>query len=133
MVSKYVWPLVTSLFIALLGAALLIWPFAIHTNTGGWTHATTADFWSGVGIAVIGLISAATWFSGLRQDLIAQGLVAVKQRQSVPAGESQQPVGQSDADLDRLLRPLAETVLQDLTRQLANKGNRSNGGGGTLS
>jgi hypothetical protein len=133
MVSKYVWPLVTSLFVALFGAALLIWPFAIHTNTGGWTHATTTDFWSGVGIAVIGLIGATAWFSGLRQELMARGLVAAKPRNADPAPAPQQPVGNPEADLDRLLRPLAETVLRDLTQQLATKNNRGNSGGGTLS
>lgn len=129
MVSKYVWPLVASLFMALFGAALLIWPFAIHTNTGGWTRATTTDFWSGVGIAVIGLISAFAWLSGLRQDLVARGLITVRPRNPIPSPQPQQPVTDSEADLDRLLRPLAETVLRDLTQQLASKDNRGNGGG----
>lgn len=124
MVTKYVWPLVASALVALLGAALMLWPFALHTNTGGWTHATTSGFWSGLGVAAIGLLAFAAWYGALRKELVQRELIAWPS-DTKPA---QATLAESPSDdLDRLLRPLAESVLRDLTEQLAVKGGRGGG------
>ncbi|MCL5116924.1 MAG: hypothetical protein M1272_07225 [Firmicutes bacterium] len=126
MVTKYVWPLASSALVVLFGAALLIWPFAVHTNVGGWTHATTTDFWSGVGTIVIGLLMFLGWYGGLKHELVQRGIVEVRRVEEPPTPPA--AVAAPSEDLDRLLRPLAESVLRDLTEQLAAKEGRSGGG-----
>lgn len=129
MATKYVWPLVTSLLIAVFGAVLMAWPFAMHANVGGWTRATTTDFWSGMGLALVGLLGVAGWYAGLRQELVRRGFVTIR-RATPDAPVATAPEPSHDEDLDRLLRPLAETVLRDLSTQLAAKEGRVTGGGG---
>ena len=126
MATKYLWPLVTSLILALAGAALIIWPFAAQT-TGGWTKGTTTDFWSGIGIAVIGLVGLAGWLGGLKRDLVQKGFVAPRLPSPRETPEALAPT--TTDDLNRLLRPLAETVLRDLTAKLDSKPGRTDGGG----
>lgn len=123
--TKYLWPVATSTLVALLGAALMIWPFAAHTNAGGWTHATTTDFWTGVGVVVIGVLMLLGWYGGLKQEMMARGLITVPEPEPEAAPTAPAPAGE---DLDRLLRPLAESVLRDLTQQLAAKDGRPGGG-----
>jgi len=136
MATKYVWPLATSALVVLFGVALLIWPFALHTNVGGWTDATTSDFWSGLGVIVVGLLMLLGWLGGLQQELIRAGVIEVRRREPVaaPAAPPQGGMPQygapsaANSDLDQLLRPLAETVLRDLSAQLAAKEGRGGGG-----
>ncbi len=118
--TKYLWALATSALIVLLGASLTVWPFLVHTNLHGWSHATTAEFWSGIGLAVLGLLTWAGWYGGLRGALVEAGIMASRTPQAPEAVQSSAPASQ-DEDLDRLLRPLAETVLRDLTEQLRSK------------
>lgn len=130
MATKYVWPLLASLVIAILGAAMIVWPFAVHAQVGGWTRGTIVDFWSGIGIAVIGLLAFASWYSGLKKELVQRGAIEVRRPEpEAPPTPATTPVNQEE-DLDRLLRPLAETVLRDLTEQLAAKEGRTSGEGG---
>ena len=124
MTTKYVWPLVASALMTLAGVALIIWPYTAHANIGGWTRGMTTDFWSGIGIAVIGLMGLAAWMRGLKGELTTKGFLAKRQPTSVATS---QPL--ADDDLNRLLRPLAETVLRDLTAKLEAKQSRSDGGG----
>ncbi|MCY0877665.1 MAG: hypothetical protein OWU84_01790 [Firmicutes bacterium] len=137
MATKYVWPLATAALVVLAGVALLIWPFALHTNVGGWTSATTSDFWSGLGVIVVGLLMVMGWLTGLQQELVRAGVIEVRRREpaTVPPQASAPQAGMpgygtpsANADLDQLLRPLAETVLRDLSAQLAAKEGRGGGG-----
>ncbi|MCL4495660.1 MAG: hypothetical protein M1294_12700 [Firmicutes bacterium] len=130
MITKYLWPLVTSLFIVLFGVTLLIWPFALHTNVGGWTRGTTSDFWTGLGVIVIGLLMVAAWYSALRNELIDRGIIEVRKPEpQAPAPIRQPSPGPraSQEDLDEKLRVLAETVLRDLNAQLESKDRRRGG------
>jgi hypothetical protein len=124
----YVWPLATSLIIAILGGALMVWPWAAHAVHGHWTRAASVDFYSGLGITVTGLLGLAGWYGGLRRDLLQQGVLTVR-RAAPPPEPAAAPAAAPEDDLDRLLRPLAETVLRDLSEQLAAKEGRHSGGG----
>ena len=117
--TKYLWALASSALVVLLGASLIVWPFLVHTNLHGWNHATTTEFWSGVGVAVVGLLMLAGWYGGLRAALMELGIIAPR-TSNAPEPVQAAPAS-ADEDLDRLLRPLAETVLRDLTEQLAAK------------
>lgn len=130
MTTKYLWPLATSVVVMLLGVLLLLWPFAVHTNVSGWTDATTTEFWTGIGVAVVGLIMLWGWYGGLRKELLEIGIIRPRPKpQRAPEEPTATPEAPHD-DLDRLLRPLAETVLRDLTEQLQQK--EANRGGGNI-
>lgn len=122
--TKYVWPLATSGWVTLLGVALLILPFALHTNVHGWTDTTSTLFWSGVGVAVVGLLGVWGWFSGLRDEMVARGLVEKR-----APSDDERPAAQPADDLDAMLRPLAETILRDLTTQMAAQQDATSRGG----
>ncbi len=77
--TKYLWPLVTSLFIILLGATLLILPFALHANVRGWSSGSTSDFWTGLGVIVVGLLMMLGWYAQLRRELINRGIIEIPQ------------------------------------------------------
>ena len=125
--TKYVWPLVTSFVLALLGVALMAWPFLVHATAGGFTRAATVDFWSGMGIAVIALLALGSWYIGLKHELVQAGYLTGPEEK---ADTTMTPASTNpDEDLDRLLRPLAETVLRDLTEQLNAKQRRGSRGG----
>ncbi len=127
MATKYLWPMITSLLIALAGAALIIWPFTTHVHATSWTQAMTTDFWSGIGTTLIGLLGLAGWYAGLKRELVEKGFIS--QRRPVPAAPPQPLAEATTEDLNRLLRPLAETVLRDLTAKLDSKSGRPDGGG----
>lgn len=105
----------------------MVWPFLVHASAGGFNRAVAVDFWSGMGIAVVALLALASWYMGLKRELIQAGYLAR------PAEKVDTPLTpestSSEEDLDRLLRPLAETVLRDLTEQLNAKEGRNSGGG----
>ena len=128
-ITKYLWPLVTSLFVVLFGVALLIWPFALHTNVRGWTPGTTSDFWTGLGVIVVGLLMAVGWYSHLRRELISRGIIHQhKPKPQEPAYVRQPAAPATNDDLDEKLRILAESVLNDLNAQLESKDRRRGGG-----
>ena len=128
-ITKYLWPLITSLFVVLFGVTLLIWPFALHTNIRGWTPGTMSDFWTGLGVIVVGLFMAGGWYSHLHRELISRGIIRVhKPKPQEPAYARQPATPATNDDLDDKLRILAESVLNDLNAQLESKDRRRGGG-----
>ncbi len=125
--TKYLWALASSALVVLLGACLIVWPFLVHTNVHGWTHATTTEFWSGVGLAAIGLLTGAGWYGGVKTAMVDMGIIAGRTPHTPEPAQSAAPSAPEE-DLDRLLRPLAETVLRDLSAQLAAKEHAGGGG-----
>ncbi|MCL4351069.1 MAG: hypothetical protein M1318_00230 [Firmicutes bacterium] len=129
--SKYLWPIATLTVVLLAGVALLLWPFALGMAHGPWSKAVYSDVWSGVGVVVIALLGLGSWLMALRQEMRKRGLIQAIETKSAsrPKAVSQSSpapgaVSDSGADLDSLLKPLAESVLRDLTRQLQNKEER---------
>jgi len=117
--TKYVWPLAFSFMIVLLGGGLMLWPFArLPVPQGAWGALRLTDFWTGVGIVVVGFGTAWAWWSALVTDMIRQGY---RVRRSNPeVGAQPDPIAPAD-DWEQWLRPLAESVLRDLEQQLAQK------------
>lgn len=133
--TKYVWPLATGALALLAGAFLIVWPFALHWNHGGgWTLATQVDVWSGVGVVVVSLVGLWGWYRGVQIELVERGIVRVPEPEGAHATEDQteparealpyHPTTETDQNLEELLRPLAESVLRDLSQQLNRKDER---------
>ncbi|SEG76989.1 hypothetical protein SAMN05444920_104437 [Nonomuraea solani] len=137
MIRKFVGTVAASLA-ALAGLWLMIAPFALGTQPEGsdWTNATQSEFFTGLGVAVVGLAGAVSFALAIHEELVVRGLVVPKPRRTepepepVPAAAAPQA---SSAELATLLAPLVEALREDLNdRDLNNTGEHRRNGKATL-
>ncbi|MEU4577987.1 hypothetical protein ACBI99_38540 [Nonomuraea sp. ATR24] len=127
MIRKFIGA-VTAVLAALAGLWLMLAPFALGTQPANadWTDPTTAEFFTGLGVAVIGLAGAAAFAAAIHEDLVARGLVTVRERKAEPEPEPAPAAPQtSSAELAALLAPLVEALREDLNHTA--RPNRQNG------
>lgn len=141
MLTKYVWPLVLSLIMAVIGGLLIVAPFALEYQGAGsaWTTGTLSTLWAGIGLAIIALVTAGLWAGDLARearhlrgeerpkvahaDAQMQRTDAQDHRvRSVPSSSAPQPrpSGKSGSPAvisDEILASLAAAVLRDLQEQ----------------
>ncbi|MFI6297661.1 hypothetical protein ACIBEJ_39130 [Nonomuraea sp. NPDC050790] len=111
---------VTAALALLAGLWLMIAPFALGTQPEGadWTNTTTSEFFTGLGVAVVALAGALAFVAAIREELLARGLVTVRQRPAEPEPAPAAPQGASSAELATMLAPLVEALREDMrTRQ----------------
>ncbi|MEU8251379.1 hypothetical protein [Nonomuraea sp. NPDC048916] len=118
MIRKFAGAVVAALAL-MAGLWLMIAPFALGTQpeTADWTGATTSEFFTGLGVTVVGVIGVASFVASIHEELVTRGLVTVRQRRPEP-----QPVPEpapaapqtSSAELAALLAPLVEALREDL-------------------
>ncbi|MEV4111387.1 hypothetical protein [Nonomuraea sp. NPDC049695] len=116
MIRKFVGTVAAALAV-LAGLWLMIAPFALGTQPedADWTNATQSEFFSGLGVAVVGLIGAICFVAAIYEELVARGLVVVRQRRPEPEPEPVPAAPQaSSAELATLLAPLVEALREDL-------------------
>ena len=91
MIRKFVGAVAAALAL-MAGLWLMIAPFALGTQPehNDWTDPTTSEFFTGLGVAVVGLIGVAAFAAAIYEELVVRGLVAVRQKQAEPEPE---PVG----------------------------------------
>ncbi|MFE3449677.1 hypothetical protein ACFXJ8_12150 [Nonomuraea sp. NPDC059194] len=113
MIRRFVGAVAAALAL-IAGLWLMIAPFALgaQPESGGWADATSAEFFTGLGVAVVGLAGVVAFAAAIHEDLVACGLVTVRQRAPEPAPA---PAGASSADLATMLAPLVEALREDLT------------------
>ncbi|TDD24166.1 hypothetical protein [Nonomuraea diastatica] len=123
---------VTAALAALAGLWLMIAPFALGTQpeTGDWTDTTRSEFFTGLGVAVVGLAGAIAFGLAIHADLVARGLLEMKQRvpEPVPVPAPQA----SSAELATLLAPLVEALREDLNNAPRSSGEHRPNGKGSL-
>ncbi|MGP3960885.1 hypothetical protein ACTWPT_33240 [Nonomuraea sp. 3N208] len=116
MIRKFVGAVAASLAV-LAGLWLMIAPFALGTQpeNADWTDITLSEFFTGLGVAVVGLVGVVSFAMALHEELVARGLVVVRPRvtesehEAVPSGPQA-----SSAELAALLAPLVEALREDL-------------------
>ncbi|WP_188188841.1 hypothetical protein [Nonomuraea sp. SYSU D8015] len=117
MIRKFVGAVAASLA-ALAGLWLMIAPFALGTQpeNADWTDPTRIEFFTGLGVAVVGLAGVICFALAIHEELVARGLVVVRPRR-VEAEPEPAPVAPpaSSADLAALLAPLVEALRKDLS------------------
>jgi hypothetical protein len=135
-IGKYIWGMAASLIILLAGGWLILAPFALGYQAYGadWVSQTTNDFWVGIPVAVVALVSFALFFAALLGALRASGVLLAQPRPqqqfAAPVSSPMQTptavvpaanAGQSD--LDRTLATLAAALAADLnSRRQAQTG-----------
>ncbi|MFI7130116.1 hypothetical protein ACIBQ1_30785 [Nonomuraea sp. NPDC050153] len=116
MIRKFVGAVAATLAV-LAGLWLMIAPFALGTQPedADWTNTTQSEFFTGLGVAVAGLIGAICFALAIYEELVVRGLVAVRQRQAEPEPEPVPAAPQaSSAELASLLAPLVEALREDM-------------------
>lgn len=128
-IGKYIWGMVASLVVLLAGGWLILAPFALGYQPWGadWVSQTTNDFWVGIPVAVVALVSFALFFASLVGALRASGVLIARPRPqpqvaAVAPGTAMMqtpgpvaPAAYTDqSDLDRTLATLAAALAADL-------------------
>ncbi|MFG1708450.1 hypothetical protein ACFLIM_35140 [Nonomuraea sp. M3C6] len=115
MIRKFVGAVAATLAV-LAGMWLMIAPFALGTQpeNADWTDPTVSEFFTGLGVAVVGLIGLLCFVLAIHEELVVRGLVAVRQRRAEPEPEPVPAPQASSAELASLLAPLVEALRKDL-------------------
>lgn len=109
---------------ALAGVWLMIAPFALDTQpeTGGWSDATTTEFFTGLAVLLAGLLGLVGFTAAIRHELIGRGALprrTAAHRQPVEPPELARPEPEPGHDLSGLLVPLIKALEEDLTQRPA--------------
>lgn len=121
MIRKFVGAVASTLAV-LAGLWLMIAPWALGSQPENrdWTDITTSEFWTGLGVAVVGLAGAISFALAIYEDLVVRGAVVVKPRRAEPEPEPEvvpvAPAQASSAELATLLAPLVEALREDMNR-----------------
>lgn len=108
--------------VTVLGLFLGFSPWLEGLNDGGpWSLATKTDFWSGLGLVVVGLATVILYRADLYQKLMASGVIS--RRAHLEARSADAPthdaIGASDEALtDTALLALATSVVRDIQQEL---------------
>ncbi|MEW9555967.1 hypothetical protein [Nonomuraea sp. NPDC050783] len=125
MIRKFVGAVAAALAL-MAGLWLMIAPWALGSqpDNADWTDITTSEFWTGLGVAVVGLAGAISFALAIHEELVKRGLVVVKPRKvEQPEPEAAPAAPQaSSAELASLLAPLVEALREDM-----NRGDRAGG------
>lgn len=120
--AKYIWGMVASLIILVVGGWLILAPFALGYQPYGasWDSQTTNDFVTGIPVAVVALVSFAFFFLSLIGALRAAGILAARQGPQVPVAAQVPaavplPQASHQSELDQTLATLAAALAADLT------------------
>lgn len=115
MIRKFVGA-VTAALALIAGLWLMIAPFALGAQPEGadWTDPTKSEFFTGLGISVVALAGAGAFAAAIYAELVARGLVTVRQRPAEPEPAPAAPAGASSADLATMLAPLVEALREDM-------------------
>ncbi|MEU6713820.1 hypothetical protein ABZ897_20290 [Nonomuraea sp. NPDC046802] len=127
MIRKFAGTVAAALAV-LAGLWMMIAPFALGSQpeNADWTGTTQSEFFTGLGVAVVGLVGAVSFALAIREELVTRGLVVVRPRRAEPEPEPVPAAPQgSSAELAALLAPLVEALREDLNR--AGGDRRQNG------
>ncbi|HET8628502.1 MAG TPA: hypothetical protein VFL91_13860 [Thermomicrobiales bacterium] len=120
--GKHYWVLAVGLVTLLIGAWLMIAPFALGYQPygAGWADATLNDFWFGLGVVLVSLAGLVLFALALLGDLRAAGVVRPRPRPQ-PVARRAAPEAPTAAppadDLERTLATLAAALAADLAER----------------
>lgn len=135
MIRTFVGAVVAALA-TLAGLWLMIAPFALGTQPedADWTNATRTEFFTGLGVAVVGLAGAVAFALAIHETLVARGLVEPRRKPEPEPEPVAPPVPQqvSSAELAGLLAPLVEALREDLHHRPRTGGEHRHNGAAPL-
>jgi hypothetical protein len=126
--AKYVIGATGALLGALVGAWLMLAPFALAYQGSGadWSDPTYVDFWTGLSLVVISVVGVILYVSGLVEELRQRGIM----RRPYAAPTRQAPATDatgSENNVEQVLLPLVTAMLKDMQeRDRAHQGSSNN-------
>ncbi|GAA3121927.1 MULTISPECIES: hypothetical protein [Nonomuraea] len=133
MIRKFVGAVAAALAV-MAGLWQMIAPFALGTQPedADWTNATQSEFFTGLGVAVVGVVGAIAFVAAIHEDLVVRGLVVPKPRREPEPEPEPVPVAPAgpqatSAELASLLAPLVEALREDLNTRTGGGEHRQNG------
>jgi hypothetical protein len=127
---KYVIGAVGALLGALVGAWLMLAPFALAYQSSGadWADPTYVDFWTGLPLVVVSVAGVVLYVSGLVEELRRRGIM--RRPYAEPAGRPQASGGpQENAsgpenNMEQILLPLVTAMLKDMQDRSRDEAHR---------
>ena len=118
--AKYVVGATGALLGALVGAWLMLAPFALaYQNSGAdWADPTFVDFWTGLPLLIVSVVGLILYVSGLVEELRRRGIM--RRPYANPTEQPQAPNGPvengqgSDNNMEQVLLPLVTAMLKDM-------------------
>lgn len=114
---------IASLLAMMAGLWLVLSPFALgfQEKDTDWTDATLTDVWTGLPLALVGLVGVIVFAAALRTHMVQAGYVTPRPAPSPAAATAQQ---QQDApaasdrsrEMDAMLEPLIAALARDIER-----------------
>ncbi len=133
--ARNLWGLGASLVALIVGAWLILAPFALGYQPYGadWVSQTTNDFWVGIAVVVLSLVGLALFAASLMSALRASGVVRRPVRTEQPtAAYPTQPAQPAPEAWERTIADLASALAEDLAeRRRANGGANAHSSGQT--
>ncbi len=117
--GRNLWGLAASLVTLLVGASLVLAPFALGYQPYGadWVSQTNNDFWVGLAVVVVSLAGLGLFVGSLLGDLRVAGVI---KPQPTPAGARSPTLVASGEDSERAITALAAALAASLTERRQN-------------
>jgi hypothetical protein len=126
--AKYVIGATGALLGALVGAWLMLAPFALAYQGSGadWADPTYVDFWTGLPLVVISVVGVILYASGLVEELRQRGIM--RRPYAAPTGQAPATDATgSENNVEQVLLPLVTAMLKDMQeRDRAHQGTPNN-------
>ncbi|HEX8959712.1 MAG TPA: hypothetical protein VF770_07810 [Solirubrobacterales bacterium] len=119
--GRNLWGLGASLVTLLVGASLIVAPFALGYQPYGadWVSQTSNDFWVGLAVVVVSLAGLGLFVGSLLGDLRAAGVIK-PEPEPTPAGARSPSLAPSDDDPERAITALAAALAASLAERRQN-------------
>lgn len=127
--AKYVIGATGALLGALVGAWLMLAPFALAYQGSGadWADPTYVDFWTGLPLAVISVLGLILYISGLVEELRRRGIMRRPYAAGQSPGAQAADTAGSENNMEQVLLPLVTAMLKDMQeRDRAHQGTSNN-------
>ena len=119
--GRNLWGLAASLVTLLVGASLIVAPFALGYQPYGadWVSQTSNDFWVGLAVVVVSLAGLGLFVASLAGDLRVAGVIKPVAQPTPTGARSPTPVA-SDVDPERAITALAAALAASLSERRQN-------------
>lgn len=118
--GKHFWGLGVSFITLLVGGWLMIAPYALGYQSYGssWLAQTKNDFWTGLALVILSLLSLALIAASLIADLRTAGVIQERQKtEPLPEAEAVPEQAAAEDDFERAMTRLAAVLADDLAER----------------
>lgn len=110
---------IASLLALLAGLWLALSPFALgfQPEDADWTDATLTDVWSGLPLALVGLVGLIVFATSLRTHMVQAGYITPRPAPSPAPVVAPAAAPDRSREMDAMLEPLITALARDLDRE----------------